>query len=151
LIYAASAGHRPHRGLVGATLRVDPTWMVVVPMPRSVRVLNEALALLLELCALALFGWWGFTAGNGAVVHVLGGLGLPLAATVLWGLFAAPKARIRLPLAGALAVKAVVFGGAMAALWAVGHPALATVFGVLVVCNTAAVTVERSSSTTREL
>jgi hypothetical protein len=118
-------------------------------MPRSVRFLNEVLAFLLELGALALFSWWGFTAGNGAVVHVLYGLGLPLTAAALWGLFAAPKARIRLPLAGALAVKVVVFGGAMAALWALGHPVLAAVFGVLVICNTAAVTVERSSLTTR--
>ncbi|WP_406459235.1 YrdB family protein [Streptomyces sp. NBC_00876] len=98
---------------------------------------NEGLAFLLELAALACLCWWGFTAGDGLAVHLLLGIGLPAVAIALWGTFAAPRARIRLPLAGVLAVKAVVLGGGALALYGVGHPVAAVVMAVVVVVNTA--------------
>lgn len=115
-------------------------------MPGSVRFLNETLAFLLEVVALALLAWWGFGVGNSTLIHILVGLGTPLAAALLWGLLAAPKARIRAPLAVVLTVKAVVFGGATIALYSLHHTALAVAFAVLVVGNTAAVTVARTAS-----
>jgi Protein of unknown function (DUF2568) len=110
-----------------------------------VRPLNEALAFLVELAALAALGWWGFTAGGPTMLRVALGVGAPLLAAVVWGLFAAPKAFVRLPLAGVLVVKAVVFGAATAALYAVGHPILATTYAVVVVLNTTYVTFRRRS------
>ncbi|MEU6771818.1 YrdB family protein [Streptomyces sp. NPDC046759] len=98
---------------------------------------NELLAFLLELTALACLGWWGFTAGDEEAVHLLLGLGTPLAAIVLWSLFAAPRARLRPGLPFVLAVKAVVLGGAAVALYAVGHPVAAVAMAVVVVTNTA--------------
>ncbi|OIK00968.1 hypothetical protein BIV25_06685 [Streptomyces sp. MUSC 14] len=98
---------------------------------------NELLAFLLELAALACLSWWGFTVGDDAALHVLFGLGTPLAAVALWGLFAAPKARLRPRLPLVLAVKAVVLGGGAAALYAVGHPAGAVAMAVAVTANTA--------------
>ncbi|WP_199922898.1 YrdB family protein [Streptomyces sp. NRRL B-24484] len=98
---------------------------------------NEVLAFLLELAALVLLGRWGFAEGGGAVGRVLLGLGLPTAAAVLWGLFAAPKARHPLLLPGVLVVKALVLGGSAAALYGLGHPAAAGVLAAVIVLNTA--------------
>jgi hypothetical protein len=108
------------------------------------RIVNAALAFLLELAALAALGWWGFATGGGAALRVGLGLGAPLLAAVLWGLFAAPKAVVGLPVAGVLVVKALVFGAATAALYALGRPALATAYALVVVLNTAYVTFQRA-------
>jgi len=53
----------------------------------------------------------------------------PTVAAVLWGVFAAPRAPVRIP-ALALLVKLVVFGGAVVALLATGHPWWAAVLAV---------------------
>ncbi|MFB4422333.1 YrdB family protein [Streptomyces sp. QL37] len=66
---------------------------------------------MLEVVAIGALAWWGFTAPEGAAASVVLGIGLPGAAVVLWGLFAAPRARFPLPLAGVPAVKTVVLGG----------------------------------------
>jgi hypothetical protein len=108
-----------------------------------VRLVNEGLAFLLELLALAALAYWGVKTGDGVALKVVLGLGTPVLAAVVWGLFAAPRATFGLPLAGVLAVKAVVFGGAAVALFAAGQHVLAVVFAVLVVANTAIVTTFR--------
>ncbi|WP_405685023.1 YrdB family protein [Streptomyces sp. NBC_00057] len=98
---------------------------------------NELLAFIVELVALAALAWWGFTTGDGAAAQLVLGLGTPAVAIMLWGMFAAPRARFRPPLAGVLLVKAVVLGGGVYAVHAVGHPVAAVFFGVVVVVNTA--------------
>ncbi|MFB7663116.1 YrdB family protein [Kitasatospora sp. NPDC056138] len=98
---------------------------------------NEVLAFLLEVAALGLLCWWGSATGDGVVVRVLLGLGAPLSAAVLWGLFAAPKARLRPPLPAVLLVKAVVLGAGAAALSGVGHPVAAVVLAAVMLGNTA--------------
>ncbi|MFB9369181.1 YrdB family protein [Kitasatospora sp. NPDC001664] len=112
-------------------------------LPVPLRLVNETVAFLLELAALALLGWWGWHVAPGPVAGVLLAVLLPGAAAVLWGMFAAPKARIALPVAGVLAVKAVVFGAAAAAYYAVGAASCATAFAVMVVVNTALATLDR--------
>lgn len=98
---------------------------------------NLALAFVLELCMLAALCYWGFVAGQGTLQKLLLGLGAPLVVAVIWGLFAAPKATWPLPGAGLFALKALLFGSAAVALWATGRPALALVFIVAVVLNSA--------------
>ncbi|MFF9112250.1 MULTISPECIES: YrdB family protein [unclassified Streptomyces] len=98
---------------------------------------NELLAFLLELAALSCLGWWGFTVGGTPATAALLGLGLPLAAVVLWALFAAPRARLRPRLPVVLVVKAVVLGGGAAALYGVGHHLAGAAGAVVVVANTA--------------
>lgn len=98
---------------------------------------NELLAFLLELVALACLFRWGFSLADNLAVRLLLGCAVLAAAIVLWALFAAPRARFRPPLAGVLAVKALVLGGSAFALYGVGHPTAAAVLGVLVVINTA--------------
>ncbi|MDT0432709.1 YrdB family protein [Streptomyces salyersiae] len=98
---------------------------------------NEVLAFVLELGVLGALAWWGFTAVDGALVSAVLGIGTPAAAAVLWGLFAAPRARFRGAPAGAPAVKALVLGGGAAAVYGVGHPVAAVVLAVVLVVNTA--------------
>ncbi|WP_393060118.1 YrdB family protein [Streptomyces sp. LN549] len=97
---------------------------------------NEALAFLVELVALGCLFWWGFSLGDNLAVQLLLGIGVLAIAIALWGTFAAPRARIRLPLAGVLAIKAVVLGGGALALYGVGHPVAAVALAVVVVANT---------------
>jgi hypothetical protein len=64
------------------------------------------------------------------------GLGAPLLAAVVWGLWLAPKARRRLPDAPRLVAKLVIFAIAALALAAAGQPGLAAVFALLAAINT---------------
>jgi hypothetical protein len=95
---------------------------------------NLALAFVLGLCALVALGYWGVSVGGGPVAKIALGLGAPLFAAVLWGLFAAPRAAVSVPLVG-LGVKLIVFGSAVVALYATGHRTFAIVFTVIVVAN----------------
>ncbi|WP_091768941.1 YrdB family protein [Blastococcus aurantiacus] len=87
-----------------------------------------SLAFLSELAALGVLAAWGWRAGSGAGRWLLAA-GLPVAAAVLWGAFAAPRARFDVP-AARIAVKSAVLGGAVVALVALGHPASAAALAV---------------------
>ncbi|MEV3931175.1 YrdB family protein [Streptomyces sp. NPDC049944] len=97
---------------------------------------NEMLAFVLELVAIGALAWWGLTVPEGVAASVALGVGTPAAAVVLWALFAAPRARFPLPLAGVLAVKTVVLGSGAAAVYGTGHPVAAVVLAVVLVANT---------------
>lgn len=114
-------------------------------LPKPLHVVNEGLAFLLELLALVLLAVWGFRTGSNVAVHVLLGLGAPALMVLVWGAFAAPRARFQVPLAGVLAVKAVVFGAATAAGYAAGWHAFAIAFGVVAALNTVVAAFDRES------
>lgn len=95
---------------------------------------NLTVAFVLELCALGALGWWGVHAGGGTLGKAALGIGAPLVAAVLWGIFAAPHATVPNPVAG-FATKVLVFGLAALGLAAVDHPRLALVFAGAVVIN----------------
>ena len=88
------------------------------------------LAFAAEIAALVALGHWGFVVGGSAAVRVLLGVGAPVLAAVLWALFAAPRAPVDVP-ALAIAVKLLVFGSAVLALVATGHPRLAVVLAAV--------------------
>lgn len=100
---------------------------------------NLALAFLLELCMLASFAYWGFRAGDGMGAKVALGLGAPLLAAIVWGIFLAPRAAVPLSQPLHLLLEAAVFLMASLALYASGHPTLAWVFFLAVVLNQALV------------
>lgn len=102
-------------------------------MTARLAVLNDALALLLELVALVALGVGGWAAGG-----LLAAVALPAVAIVLWGLFAAPRARLSVP-GAALAVKTAVFGGAAVSLVGTGHPVAGVGFAAVALANTVAV------------
>lgn len=100
------------------------------------RMANLALAFVLEMAALASLAAWGVQAGGTTIARVALAVGAPLAAAVLWGLFAAPRAVYEVA-AARVAVKVLVFGAAALALYASGRPTLAVAYAVLVVLNSA--------------
>ncbi|MEU9204379.1 YrdB family protein [Streptomyces sp. NPDC048332] len=111
---------------------------------------NEVLAFFVELAALGCLFWWGFSLGDTPFVQFPLGFGVLAIAIALWGMFAAPRARFRLPLSGVLAVKTVVLGGGALALYGVGHPVASVVMAVVVVVNTSlAETFRRRPAPTR--
>jgi hypothetical protein len=96
---------------------------------------NLILRFLLELFVLGALGYWGFKTGGGTVAKVGLGIGAPLVAAVVWGVFLSPRAAAPLPGFLILMLQAVVFGAAAAGLVATGHRTLALVFGVIVMIH----------------
>lgn len=78
---------------------------------------NLALRFILELCALAALGYWGFRTGNGGFVKIVLGIGAPVIAAIVWGLFVSPKATYDIGDPARLAVEIAVFGSASVALY----------------------------------
>jgi len=96
---------------------------------------NLALAFLLELCALAALGYWGFTRPTGWLVKIILGIGTPVIAAFVWGLFVAPKATYVLPVLYKEILALVIFAIAALALYAAGRSEWALWFVILVVVN----------------
>jgi Protein of unknown function (DUF2568) len=88
----------------------------------------------LEIGAFISLGYWGFATGENLVVDLVLGLGAPLVAIVLWGVFVSPKARLGSPMRQAL-FEAIVFGGAVLALVHAGQSWLALAFGAIAVAD----------------
>ncbi|GHA92692.1 YrdB family protein [Streptomyces termitum] len=118
-------------------------------MKGAAHVLNEALAFLLEVIALGFLAWWGWSAVEPVAGRIALAVAAPGATAVLWGLFAAPRARFAVPLPAVLAVKALVFGAAALALAGLGHPVAAVVFAVVAAANTALATADRRTAARR--
>lgn len=100
----------------------------------SVASVNLAVVFLVELGALVALGFAGWKIGAGPV-RVLLAILLPVAAAVLWGLFAAPRRRFQVPAARPV-VKVLVLGGAAVALFALAPLAVAVVFAAVALLST---------------
>jgi hypothetical protein len=96
---------------------------------------NLALAFILELCMLVSLAYGGFQTGPVPVWNIVLGIGAPLLVAVVWGLFVAPKAVVKVSPTVRLALKVVIFGLAVAALFAAGQLALAWALGIVFVVN----------------
>lgn len=62
----------------------------------AIKMLNLALRFVLELALLAAFGYWGFKTGGRLPARWLLGIGVPLLAAMIWGMFLSPKASLPL-------------------------------------------------------
>ena len=96
---------------------------------------NLALRFLLELCALAALGYWGFQAGQSLVVKIALAIISPLLAAVIWGMFVAPKASVPVSTPVWLLLQLAIFGLAAAGLAASGQRGLAVAFVLAVLVN----------------
>jgi len=110
------------------------------PRPPALFAPNLALAFLLEIVALLILSDWGWHRGERTGTRLLQAIAVPLIAAIVWGLFATPRARFKIPLAGQLAVKGLVFGAAAWALLDLGWPIPAALFALIVIVNTTAAT-----------
>jgi len=105
------------------------------------RIWNLALRFVLELCALAALGVWGWSIGRGGGRYVLA-LVIPLAAALLWGALRVPGdssarggAPVPVPGIARLALEVAFFGSATWGLASAGYTTLAWVFGGLVTAH----------------
>ncbi|MEV5409423.1 YrdB family protein [Thermopolyspora sp. NPDC052614] len=98
---------------------------------------NLGLMFLLEIAVYLAVGRWGFTLAAALPVKLLAGLGGPLLFATVWGLLAAPKARVRLRGLARAGLEIAWFGGGAVALIAAGSPAAAAVFTALYLVNAA--------------
>ncbi len=96
---------------------------------------NLVLRFLLEVAALVSLGYWGFSTQDTLVTKILCGIGAPLVAAVIWGLFVAPKAAHPVRLPWRLLIEAIVFGAAAAGLFGAGRSTLGWVFLALVLIS----------------
>jgi hypothetical protein len=96
---------------------------------------NLALSFLLELCLLAALGSWGFRTGTNTISRILLGIGSPLLAALIWGIFLAPKSTRRLRGLALELLKILIFALAVAALYVSGQSVLALIFGLAVALN----------------
>lgn len=81
-----------------------------------------------ELGMLAALTAAGFALGQGTLGWALG-LGAPVLAGAVWGMFVAPKAMRPVPVPVRLAIELTLFGVATAGLAYAGRPGLALVLG----------------------
>lgn len=88
------------------------------------------LRFLCELGMLAALMSWGFHVGEGSWAFVLG-VGAPLLAAVVWGLFVAPRAKRPVPLVVRLSIEIDLFTLAAVALGFAGQVELAVALGLL--------------------
>ena len=96
---------------------------------------NDFIALIVEIAVLALLIAAGWQADASTLVRIVLAVGLPVIAVVLWGLFAAPRARIR-SAAMQLVTKVVVLGAGVVAGFLVLPPVLAVIVAAVIVVNT---------------
>lgn len=96
--------------------------------------INLAFRFLLELCALAAVGYWGYQTGNGMMEWVLG-IGAPICVAMIWGVFGSPKATIVVPTTLHVFIEIIVFGIPAIALYMAGKSQLAWIYGICVVVN----------------
>lgn len=96
----------------------------------GLRGLTLAVRFLCEIWMLAALTYWGFHTQEG-VLELIVGIGAPLAAAAIWGLFVAPKALRPVPVQLRLIVEFFLFGFTALALADADQPFLAVVFAVL--------------------
>jgi len=99
------------------------------------QIINLLLRFILELCALAALGYWGFQTIGPQWKKILLGIGSPLLFAVIWGMFGSPKASVTLSAPMHLLLELVFFGLPAVALYQSGLKGLALVYGILAVGN----------------
>lgn len=99
------------------------------------KMLNLAIAFLLELCMLAAIGYWGYHIKAAHWLKITAAIGLPLLAAVIWGIFLAPKSVIVLDAGLKMGGKALLFAIAVLLLYNAGRTTLATWFAIVAAMN----------------
>lgn len=96
---------------------------------------NLGLRFVLELCLLGALGYWGFQLDRGVLLRIVAGLGAPLLAATVWGLFVAPKAANQLADPTRFFVELVLFSLGAGALWLAERPSLGAALLIIYLIN----------------
>src|SRR5579859_6606615 len=98
---------------------------------------NLLIRFLLELCALAALSYSGYHAVGDEAVRIVLAIAAPLALAILWGLFAAHKARFPPPRTWKAFFGFLLLEAAAGSLALVGQGELAAIFAAVIVANSA--------------
>ena len=98
---------------------------------------NLALTFLLELGVVVALGCWGFHTGQGTASRFALGLGAPVVAIALWGLFGAPRGRWHLRGIWRALLQIVFFGSAALALAIAVNIGLGIAWALVCIANIA--------------
>jgi hypothetical protein len=101
-----------------------------------IRAANDALRFFLELATLVAVAYWGWWEARGALRWVLA-FAAPIAVSLVWGRFLAPKASRRVGDPWRLVLEVLIFGAAVAALARADDPVGAVVLAILVAIHLA--------------
>ena len=99
------------------------------------KAINLVAAFFLEIAMLIALGYVGFQYPENIILKYLLMILLPLIAAILWGIFAAPKSRLRLQQPYRMFFAMIIFGVAVFLLYRSGITTVAVVFGILVLIN----------------
>lgn len=100
-----------------------------------IKSINLLVAFLLELCLLAIFGFWGVHVSSTGIQKIILGAGLPILLAVIWGIFLAPASSTRLHEPWLVIAKVIIFSLAALALFSTGKQTLAIWFGIITTVN----------------
>lgn len=103
----------------------------------TIKNIHLTLAFVLELFMLGAIAWWGYRQGQTPVSKYALAITLVLLASVLWGIFAAPKSKKRLPFAARLPFQLCMFLTAAFLLYATGETVTAFCFAGAACISTA--------------
>lgn len=99
-----------------------------------IRPIHLVVAFLLELAMLFCLGYYGFHISDSGLQRFIIGIGLPVIAIVLWGFFAAPRARHRLPFPYLIIFKLALFLATATLVYSIGqHQWALTFFAVALI------------------
>ena len=98
---------------------------------------NLGLRFILELCALAALGYWGYRTGGTTIAKVGLATGAVVMTAVVWATFVAPNASVSVAGPVHVLLQVAIFGAAAAALFTLHRPTLASVFAGTVLVNAA--------------
>jgi hypothetical protein len=101
------------------------------------KIANLGLRFLLELCALAALGYWGYHVVQGELARLVLCIAAPTLFAILWGLFAAHKAKFPPPRPWKALVGFLLLECGAVCLALGGQLELAAAFALLIATNTA--------------
>ncbi|ALR99951.1 hypothetical protein ATZ33_00705 [Enterococcus silesiacus] len=96
---------------------------------------NIAIAFLLEIFAIFILGYWGFTLQSNKIIRVTVGLLAPVSIIAIWSIWCAPSSRHRLEGLWLVGLKCLLFGIMVCCLLSMNQPFAAIFFGVMVIIN----------------
>lgn len=106
------------------------------PKTTALEMVNASVRFGLELAALGIVGYWGYSIGQTDAVKLGLGVSLPLVVVAVWGVFGSPAAPYRLEYPWRLGLEVLILGGAAIALYLLDRPVLAAEFVAIATLNT---------------
>ncbi len=99
------------------------------------KMVNLALAFVLEMCLLVIFGFWGVSVSGSFFQKIILGAGLPILLALIWGKYLAPASKSRLKEPWLIFIKLFIFFLAILALFSLHQWIPAIIFGITSMVN----------------